>query len=107
MQVGSVTFRHSDFVIDSSFWFRHSSFPSMSYIQNTSDDQRAMLEAIGVSSIEELFAQIPSDVRLLRDLDIPPALSELELLEHLTSLAEKNTAAGQKVCFLGGGCYDH
>jgi glycine dehydrogenase subunit 1 len=79
----------------------------MSYIQNTADDQRVMLEAIGVSSIEDLFAQLPSEVRLRRDLEIPPALSELELLDHLSALAHKNSAAGEKVCFLGGGSYDH
>ena len=66
-----------------------------------------MLDAIGVASIEDLFAQIPPDIRLRRDLSIPPALTELELLDHLTSLADKNSAAGQKVCFLGGGSYDH
>jgi glycine dehydrogenase subunit 1 len=79
----------------------------MSYIPNTADDQRSMLEAIGVSSIEELFAQVPAEVRLRRDLDIPPALNELELLDHLSALARKNSAAGEKVCFLGGGSYDH
>jgi glycine dehydrogenase subunit 1 len=79
----------------------------MSYIQNTADDQRAMLDAIGVASIDELLAQVPADVRLRRELDIPPALSELELLDHLSHLAGKNAAAGQKICFLGGGSYDH
>ncbi|MEX2138157.1 MAG: aminomethyl-transferring glycine dehydrogenase subunit GcvPA [Pirellulales bacterium] len=79
----------------------------MAYISNTPEDQRAMLEAIGVSSIDDLFAPIPADVRFRRDLNIPPALTELELLDHLSSLADKNSAAGQKICFLGGGSYDH
>jgi glycine dehydrogenase subunit 1 len=79
----------------------------MSYIQNTPEDQQAMLDAIGVASLDELFAQVPADVRLTCDLNIPPALAELELLDHLTALANKNVAAGQKVCFLGGGSYDH
>jgi len=79
----------------------------MPYIANTPDDQRAMLESIGVGSIDELFAAVPSELRLGRALDIPPALGEMELTDHLASLAAKNQPAGQKVCFLGGGSYDH
>ncbi len=79
----------------------------MSYILNTPDDRRAMLEAIGVSGIEELFAQIPNDARLNRELHLPPALSELELMQHMSALADKNRPAGQMACFLGGGSYDH
>jgi glycine dehydrogenase subunit 1 len=79
----------------------------MGYILNTPDDQRAMLEAIGVASLDELFAQIPPALRFNRELNIPPALSEIELTAHMTELAGKNVAAGQKVCFLGGGSYDH
>ncbi len=79
----------------------------MGYILNTAEDQRAMLDAIGVASLDDLFAQIPPELRLKRSLDIPPALSEIELTAHMNELAGKNTAAGQKVCFLGGGSYDH
>lgn len=79
----------------------------MSYIPNTPADQQAMLEAIGVSSIEELFASIPEPVRLQRPLDVPPALTEMELTTHLQQLSEKNLSADQRVCFLGGGAYDH
>jgi glycine dehydrogenase subunit 1 len=79
----------------------------MAYILNTPADQRAMLEAIGVSSIDELFAQIPAELRLNRPLNLPPALTELELTTHMTALAAQNTACGDKVCFLGGGSYDH
>jgi glycine dehydrogenase subunit 1 len=79
----------------------------MSYILNTPADQQAMLAAIGVNSIDELFAQIPADLQLKRELNIPPALSELELTAHVGELAARNAACGQKVCFLGGGSYDH
>jgi glycine dehydrogenase subunit 1 len=79
----------------------------MGYILNTPDDQRAMLAAIGVGSLDELFAQIPPELRLKRELNIPSALSEIELTAHMAELAGKNVAAGQKVCFLGGGSYDH
>src|SRR5438067_306571 len=79
----------------------------MPYFYNTSDDIAAMLSAIGVESIDELFACIPSELRLKRPLDLPPALSELELALHLQELAAKSAHIGQKVCFLGGGAYDH
>ncbi len=79
----------------------------MSYVLNTSEDQRAMLAAIGVSSIEELFHKIPPSLRLNRPLQVPPALSEMELTAHLHQLARRNRPAGEAVCFLGGGAYDH
>ena len=79
----------------------------MPYVANTPADQRAMLDAIGVATIEELFVSIPVELRLKRPLAIEPALSEMELTAHFASLAAKNQPAGQKVCFLGGGSYDH
>jgi glycine dehydrogenase subunit 1 len=79
----------------------------MPYTFNTPEDIRAMLAAIGAGSIDELFAQIPPSMRLNRPLQLPPAMSELELTQHLQSLATKNGNGGPKVCFLGGGSYDH
>jgi glycine dehydrogenase subunit 1 len=79
----------------------------MPYLYNTPEDQAAMLDAIGVRTIDDLFAMIPADMQLRRPLAIPPAMSEMELTQHMTSLAAKNAHAGQKVCFLGGGSYDH
>ena len=46
-------------------------------------------------------------MRLSRPLDLPPAMSELELTQHLSALAAHNGGLNQKVCFLGGGSYDH
>ena len=77
------------------------------YTPNTAADQRAMLARIGAAAIEDLFAPIPPHLRLGRPLDIPPALAEIELADHLTALAGRNTPAGRAVCFLGGGAYDH
>ncbi len=79
----------------------------MPYLYNTPEDQQAMLEAIGAESIDELFDPIPTELQLGRPLDLPPAMSEIELDRHLNTLAAKNRHAGQVVCFLGGGCYDH
>jgi glycine dehydrogenase subunit 1 len=79
----------------------------LSYVLNTPEDQRAMLAAIGVSSLEELFANIPPHLRLNRPLQVPEALSEIELTTHLQELTGRNRPAGDAVCFLGGGAYDH
>jgi glycine dehydrogenase subunit 1 len=79
----------------------------MPYVYNTPEDQQAMLIAIGAKSIDELFAMVPADLRLNRPLAIPPAMSELELTQHMSALAAKNTHIGEKICFLGGGAYDH
>ncbi|HTU26362.1 MAG TPA: aminomethyl-transferring glycine dehydrogenase subunit GcvPA [Pirellulales bacterium] len=79
----------------------------MPYIANTLEDQRAMLEAIGIGSVDELFSAIPSELRLNRPLAIGPALTELELTQRMSMLAGRNRSAGDKVCFLGGGSYDH
>ena len=76
----------------------------MSYVLNTPDDQQAMLKQIGVSSVEDLFATIPPALRLKRPLNVPPAMSEIELTHHLQKLA---WTADDAVCFLGGGSYDH
>ncbi|HKA06003.1 MAG TPA: aminomethyl-transferring glycine dehydrogenase subunit GcvPA [Gemmataceae bacterium] len=79
----------------------------MPYVLNTPADVAAMLEAIEARSIDELFASVPPDVRLGRPLDIPAALSEGELTRLVNELGKKNRAAGEAVCFLGGGSYDH
>ncbi len=79
----------------------------MPYLLNTPDDRAAMLAKIGAASVDDLFAPIPPELRLGRALDIPPALSEMELTAHIRSLAAKNRPAGEAVCFLGGGAYDH
>jgi glycine dehydrogenase subunit 1 len=79
----------------------------MSYLLNNPQDQQAMLEAIGVQSLEELMACVPESLRLRRPLDLPPAMSELELTQHMQTLASRNAHAGRELCFLGGGSYDH
>jgi glycine cleavage system P protein (glycine dehydrogenase) subunit 1 len=79
----------------------------MAYIVNTPADQDAMLRQIGVRSIEDLFQSIPEGVRFSQPLRVPEALTELELTGHMQGLAAWNQPADAKVCFLGGGSYDH
>lgn len=79
----------------------------MRYIPNTDLDRRQMLEAIGVGSVIDLFADVPAEGRLKRSLKVPPALSEAELGRHLRTLAEKNADADRYSTFLGAGCYNH
>ncbi len=66
-----------------------------------------MLAAIGVSSVEELFRDIPKAVRFGRELDIGSALSEQELSRHLEELAARNVDTSKELSFLGAGIYDH
>jgi glycine dehydrogenase subunit 1 len=79
----------------------------MSYLLNTPDDVRAMLDVIGRQSIDQLFAHIPPNLRLSRPLDVPPALPELALTAHLGQLAARNQGTDSRPCFLGAGAYDH
>ena len=77
------------------------------YTPATDPDREEMLATIGVSSIDELFEQIPEGVRLGRELDLPAGMSEQEVYEHLASLASRNRHADEEVSFLGAGMYDH
>jgi len=79
----------------------------LSYVLNTGPDQKAMLDKIGAASLEELFSFIPAGVRLNRTLQVPPALCEMDLQQHMTRLARSNQSADDAICFLGGGSYDH
>ncbi len=79
----------------------------MPYYPNTDDDRREMLDAIGVKSFDELIKDIPHEVRLKGDLKIPPAMSELEILKHVATLAGKNVNTQDAVSFIGAGTYDH
>lgn len=79
----------------------------MAYIPTTDAERRQMLRAVGVDGVERLFNSIPSAFRLGRPLDVPPGLTEPELERHVRSLAAKNVTPADRVCFLGGGAYDH
>ncbi|ATA60647.1 (aminomethyl-transferring) [Geobacillus stearothermophilus] len=77
------------------------------YLPMTEEDKQEMLRTIGVASIDELFADIPEQVRFRGELNVKPAKSEPELWKELSALADKNANAKQYVSFLGAGVYDH
>jgi glycine dehydrogenase subunit 1 len=79
----------------------------VTYVCLTDADREAMLKTIGVSSIDELFRDIPKDVRLGRDLDLAEPLTEHEIVRRLETLADHNMPAGKETSFLGAGVYDH
>ena len=77
------------------------------YIPNTREDQEKMLSVIGAGSVEELFSDIPEDLRLNRDPELPAGMPEPELTAHMRSIASKNVSTADHPCFLGAGAYDH
>lgn len=79
----------------------------MKYIPLTPAEKEWMLRTIGVRSVDDLFQDIPGEVRLCRPLDLPPPMSDPELLAHMRSLATKNLDCDRVACFLGAGAYDH
>lgn len=79
----------------------------MKYIPTTPPERDRMLRVIGVRSVEDLFTDIPEEVRLTRDLDLPTAMADPDLLAHMRRLAERNTDCDRLACFLGAGAYDH
>jgi glycine dehydrogenase subunit 1 len=76
------------------------------YLPNTDADRSAMLQEIGVSSVEELFGDIPEELRHAQ-FRLPLPLSELELKRELNRLANRNANLDNYACFLGGGSYRH
>ena len=80
----------------------------MDFLPHTPDDDSAMLAALGLATMDDLFEAVPETVRLDRDLDVGPALDEVSLLAHLRDLAGRSRGASPElVCFAGGGAYDH
>ena len=80
------------------------------YMPNSAPQvQKAMLDELGVGSLEELYEDvIPKDLRLNRPLDLPqPLLSEQELKKHVEGLMDKNISCDEAISFLGAGCYRH
>ncbi|HXQ49485.1 MAG TPA: aminomethyl-transferring glycine dehydrogenase subunit GcvPA [Stellaceae bacterium] len=79
----------------------------MRYLSLTDADRRAMLDAIGVASVDDLYRDVPAAARLARPLDLPQGLGELEVERAFAALAAKNLPAGVAPSFLGCGAYRH
>lgn len=80
----------------------------MSYLPNTAADRSRMLEAVGVVSIEELFAPIPEPIRSAADFSaLEPALDDISLRKRLVALSSASANLDDNACFLGAGIYDH
>lgn len=76
------------------------------YLPQTENDLRDMLETIGLSSVEELFEDVPAQHRFPK-LNLPDAVSEMEILNELYGMALKNSSTGCYATFLGAGAYNH
>ena len=76
------------------------------YLPNTDSDRKTMLQEIGVSSVDELFQDVPEKFCNV-PFKLPPPLSELELKEELNQLSNRNTNLHYYTCFLGAGFYRH
>lgn len=79
----------------------------MTYIPNTPEDQRIMLDALGLPDLESLLTPVPEDVRLRRPLDLPAALPEPDLKRLMSTMAARNKTLDTTASFLGAGTYDH
>jgi glycine dehydrogenase subunit 1 len=76
----------------------------MSSIPHTEEDEKLMLSSIGISSIDDLFAEVPKNLLQEPFLNLPDSMSEMAMLAHAESLANQNS---NKICFIGAGSYDH
>jgi len=79
----------------------------MPYIPHSDEEQKKMLNEIGISSIEGLFKHIPDNLRLKKELDLPFGVSENEAFSEVKKLSFMNKCCDQAISFIGGGAYDH
>jgi len=78
----------------------------MNYIPHTDADQAAMLAAIGVARVEDLFHDVPAACRFPQ-LELPEPVSEMEIMAELQAMSEENLDVGHYPSFLGAGAYHH
>src|SRR5215468_5655290 len=78
----------------------------MRYLPLTAADRKAMLDKIGLASVDALFADVPAAAREAR-FDLPPHKGEIEVERALVKLAAMNVAAGSQPFFCGAGAYRH
>lgn len=76
----------------------------MKYFPHTADDLQEMLKVVGVSSLDELYSEIPEELKFKKELDLPSAMSEIEVRDNVSRLSQSNSPI---VSFAGAGVYDH
>ena len=79
----------------------------MRYYPHSSDEINDMMQTVGVSNLDELFVDIPDEIKLKRSLNIPSGKGEMEIQSRLQKLSQKNISVSDCPSFLGGGMYDH
>jgi glycine dehydrogenase subunit 1 len=79
----------------------------MPYISHTENERQEMLRTIGVQTFNELIRNIPAELLLKKEINLPAPLSEFEVIQHLNQLSQKNINVNERISFLGGGAYDH
>ncbi|WFD08908.1 aminomethyl-transferring glycine dehydrogenase subunit GcvPA [Tepidibacter hydrothermalis] len=77
------------------------------YISNTDKDREYMLNEINIESVDDLFSDVPEELKLGRDLNLKEGMSEIEIFNHMNNIASKNKSLNDLTCFLGAGAYDH
>jgi glycine dehydrogenase subunit 1 len=79
----------------------------MRYVPHTDEDRAEMLAAIGATDLDDLFQDVPDELRLKQPLGIPESLDEHALMKYMGGLAAESKPSSHLTCFLGAGCYDH
>ena len=79
----------------------------MLYLPHTSEDIASMLQAVGVDDLEGLFSTVPEDCRCKGDLNLPEAMTEWELNEHMQALSDSMAVSPEYKVFMGAGSYEH
>ena len=79
----------------------------MRFIPHSDSDRERLLKTVGVESVDELFSDIPADIRLSKPLALPSPMAEMDLAEYFEALAEENHPVNPTACFLGAGAYPH
>lgn len=82
-------------------------YKQYAYIPATHEDEEKMLKSCKVNSIDELFSDIPENLKLNRDLNLEESKCELEVSKMIKNIADKNVSTEELTCFLGAGAYDH
>lgn len=79
----------------------------MNFVPNTASQQEQLMARIGIQAMEDLFTDVPEDVRLRRPLAVPGGMSEQELVKYVKDIANKNGSLEEYTSYLGAGAYEH